>query len=343
MPRPTVIDDPLVGSESHPPRNDIPFSAKATLVDEGGVRYRAFRGTLTPRWHLVWLHMGAGYAVLAGLVFALAAFAGRSAAGIAFALLAGISIGYVMEFLSNFFHEAAHWNVAPGRARNDLLANLLLAWQAGLSIEAYRPIHFQHHRSLGTTMDSENSYFDALRVAYLAAGLFGLKTVRTLRRYRQIERAQRAKRSGDPGQPVAVRLFWMGAAGGVRLGVAALLWVVAGSPVAAVAWLWGVVFVFPFFGSLRQLLEHRAEEADADADYRAVDHGPTNRLFGDGPLASTLGSAGFNRHALHHWEPTISYTRLRDVQRFLESTALEPAIRERQTTYLDTFLRLLEL
>jgi hypothetical protein len=60
-------------------------------------------------------------------------------------------------------------------------------------------------------------------------------------------------------------------------------------------------------------------------------------------VANTLGSAGFNRHALHHWEPNLSYTRLQDVERYLLRTPVAPAVRSRQTTYWDTFLRLLEL
>ena len=77
--------------------------------------------------------------------------------------------------------------------------------------------------------------------------------------------------------------------------------------------------------------------------YRRIDHGPVNRLFGSGPLASTAGSAGFNRHAIHHWEPQLSYTRLANVEAYLLRTDAAPLIRERQTSYADTFLRLLEL
>jgi fatty acid desaturase len=129
----------------------------------------------------------------------------------------------------------------------------------------------------------------------------------------------------------------------IDIGVAAVLAFALGNPVAGVAWLWGVLFMFPFFGSLRQLLEHRSPDADPDVDYTVVDHGAVNRLFGAGPLASTLGSAGFNRHALHHWEPTVSYTRLGDIESFLRQTDAAPLIESRSTSYTRTFLRLLEL
>jgi hypothetical protein len=208
------------------------------------MRYRAFRDTLTPRWGLVWLHLACGYVAIVVLLALLAAFARIDAAGVASGIVGGIAIGYTILFLANFFHEAAHYNIAPGLARNDLVANLVLGWMLRGSIQMYRPIHFQHHRALGTTMDSETSYFDALRVRYLAAGLFGVKAIRTLRRYGRIEREQRLKRP-DGGQPPRLqRLLWVGLAITCHLGVAAVLWLGFHSLVAALAWLWGVLFVF---------------------------------------------------------------------------------------------------
>ena len=187
-------------------------------------------------------------------------------------------------------------------------------------------------------MDSENSYFDALGIGYLVQGLTGVKALRTLRQYRRTESADRDRPAGRPRQPPGLP---RGRRGSSTSGIAA-----RAGPArvggAAAAWLIGLLIVFPFVGSLRQLLEHRSESADPDADYHEVDHGPVNRLFGDGPLASTVGSAGFNRHAIHHWEPQLSYTRLADVEAYLLRTDAAPLIRERQTTYADTFLRLLE-
>jgi fatty acid desaturase len=327
------------GTGGPEPSNDIPFSIKRELVDENGMPYREFRRSLTPRWGSVWAQIGLRYAALLGILAALAAFADLSPAGVALAALGGVAIGYTVATLSLFFHEAAHYNLVRGRRRNDRAANLVIAWMYGRPIAAYRRTHLQHHRDLGTTMDAENSYFEALGAGYLAAGLFGIKAMRSLRRYREIERAE----LGQTGEGATARIAWIAVTAAAALGVAAALWLVLGAPLAAAAWLWGLLFVYPFFASLRQLLEHRSEGADREVDYQQVDHGPVNRLFGDGPIASTLGSAGFNRHALHHWEPTVSCTRLKDLEAYLSRTPLEPSLRKRRTTYADTFLRLLEL
>jgi fatty acid desaturase len=320
--------------------NDIPLSLKAQLVDDRGIRYREFRKTLSPRWGQVWAEVSLAYAIFIGTLAGLVAWDPGFASSVPATTAGALVIGYTVHFLNNFFHEAAHYNLAPGRSRNDLLTNLLMGWLFGSSIAIYRRTHFQHHRALGTTMDSENSYFDALGMRYLVRGLTGLKALRTLRRYREADK-QIALRRGEDHAGTS-RIAWLLTAGVVNAGIVCGL-LLLGSVAAAAAWILGWLVVFPFLGSLRQLLEHRSDDADSSVDYRLEDHGPVNRLFGDGPLASTFGSAGFNRHAIHHWEPQVSYTRLTDIEGYLLRTDVAPLIRERQTTYADTFLRLLEL
>jgi fatty acid desaturase len=315
--------------------NDIPLSLKGELVDDRGVRYRDFRSRLAPRWGRLWLELAGAYLVLALVLGAIVLADPAWSLSLAVAVLGGAVIGYTIHFINCFFHEAAHYNLLPERRANDLVTNALMGWLFGSSIALYRRIHWQHHRALGTTMDSENSYFDALGIGYLVQGVTGLKALRTMRQYRSTETSE--PRAGDR----ASRLIWLAIAAVFNLGIAAGL-ILLGSAAAAAAWLIGLLIVFPFVGSLRQLLEHRSESADPQADYHRVDHGPVNRLFGDGPLASTVGSAGFNRHAIHHWEPQLSYTRLADVEAYLLRTDAAPLIRERQTSYADTFLRLLE-
>jgi len=320
---------------SRPTVHDIPIELKATLVDDGGVAYRDFRATLRPRWWAIWAQLAAAYAVLAGVVTGLAVWGPGGAVAVLAAVAGGLVIGFTIAYVNNFFHEAAHYNLTPGRAANDLVTNLLMSWLYGSSIDLYRSIHWQHHRALGTTMDSENSYFDPLRVRYLVEGLVGIKAIRTMRRYMEME--GRGEGSAGRGR----RLGWIALAAVVN-GALVLGLALAGAWAAAAAWVLGELVWFPFFVSLRQTLEHRDEDADPAIDYRLVDMGATNRLFGDGPVANTLGSAGFNRHALHHWEPQVSCTRLRDLERYLSRTELEPQIDERQTTYRRTLLRLLE-
>ena len=318
--------------------NDIPIELRSTLVDDRGTPYKEFRAGLTPRYGLVWLHISIGYAVLAAVLAAIALADPGFPASVLAAALGALVIGYTLAYLNNFFHEAAHYNLLPKRRANDRATNAALGWLYGSTIADYRRVHYQHHRALGTTQDSENSYFDALRVRYLLAGLFGVKVLQTLGRHRRVA----SNAEGSNGDRGARSSWWILFSIALHLAIAGGLWL-AGFEAAGAAWLCGVVLVTPFFISLRQVLEHRSEDADSHLDYREVDHGAVNRLFGDGPVANTLGSAGFNRHALHHWDPGISYTRLRDVERYLLRTPAAGEIQKRQTTYSATFLRLLEL
>ena len=324
------------------PSNDIPLSLKSTLVDADGVSYRDFRRTLRPRWWLIWTHVGLAYLALGGILAALVVWDPDLPLAIAATLAAALLIGYVLQFLSNFIHEAGHYNLVPGRARNDFAANLLLAWVLGSSVASYRQVHFQHHRALGTTEDSEISYFDALGMRYLVEGMLGIKAVGASRRRARIEARLAKQAAADERVGGGSRIAWVAIAAVANLALVVAL-VLLGSVAAAVAWLCGLLLFFPFLSSLRQLLEHRSEDADPGIDYTTVDHGAVNRLFGDGPVSSTYGSAGFNRHALHHWEPNLSYTRLKDVEQYLRRTEVAPLVEERETSYGHTFLRLLEL
>jgi fatty acid desaturase len=106
-------------------------------------------------------------------------------------------------------------------------------------------------------------------------------------------------------------------------------------------WPFGMLVVLPAVTSLRQLLEHRSFEADSAVDYSKVAHGANTRLFGSGPLASTLGGAGFNRHLLHHWDPQLSYTNFVELEAYLLETSAAPVIRGATTTYFRALVRLM--
>src|SRR6059058_5583423 len=101
-------------------RNDIPLGLKWSLVDDRGVPYREFRRGLKPRWWRVWLEIGAGYAVIAAVLTLLVAWSPGFPQGLAAAAVGALLIGYAIQFLGNFLHEAGHYNLVPGRRRNDL-------------------------------------------------------------------------------------------------------------------------------------------------------------------------------------------------------------------------------
>jgi fatty acid desaturase len=201
----------------------------------------------------------------------------------------------------------------------------------------YRSVHFVHHRLIGTKHDTERSYFEGPTPRFLVEALTGLRLVRVMvQRNKNIERHYGAAQGSG-----FVRKNQLLFAVAVGLHVSLLGGLLYGGYVAsALAWTLGMGIWFPFFAMFRQILEHRTPEASSAIDYSTTDPGATHRLFGNGPIASTLGAAGFNRHLLHHWDPSVSYTRLRDVEAWLEDTPLQADLAKSRTTYLRTFLLL---
>lgn len=186
-------------------------------------------------------------------------------------------------------------------------------------------------------MDTEISYFDPLNIKFLVEALLGIRALKVIfvrRKKLQNEKAREEVSSQAKPKPYTL-------IGGFIFNLAYLFLLLYFQQWALIlAWTGGVLVFFPFFGALRQLLEHRNEYADPTLDYTEVAHGAIHRLFGDGLIASTLGGAGFNRHLLHHWESQVSYTRLRELEHYLMGTECVAYLQERQTTYWGTFWRM---
>jgi len=303
------------------------------IVNSRGETLIDFVKTLTPDYAVVGRDIAIGYALLIGTLAAMIAAERFGVAPLLVAAIGAISVGYWIAYLQLFIHEGAHWNLAADPARSDRICNLAISWLAGAEVASYRRVHFQHHRALGTVDDSENTYFFPLNLVFIAKGLLGIRAVEVVLARRSLLQARDETRADKAAPAPGPRIHKELVIGVVVHGaiVGALLYF--GAWASAAAWAAGVGLAFPFFGALRQLLEHRAEDASAAVDYRKVDHGATARMFGDGLIARTFGGAGFNRHLLHHWEPGVSYTRLPDLERFLADTPLAPVMERRTTTY----------
>jgi fatty acid desaturase len=310
-----------------------------TVKNSHGVSLNEFIGSLRPHYAVVYRDIAIGYLAIA-LTMVLAVISEHSGAPFWLVTpLTAVSIGYWIAYLQLFIHEGAHWNLAE-RGASDRVCNRFISWWAGMEVSRYRRIHFRHHRALGTTMDSENSYFFPLNWVFAAKTLLGIRVIEVLLNRDAIAKQQTKPTPDDNTSSAAPSVHQEMIIGALfhLVCVAVLAWF--GQWACAAGWALGVGAVFPFFGALRQVLEHRSEEAHSDIDYRLTDHGAVSRMFGDGVLSRTLGGAGFNRHLLHHWVPTVSYTRLADLETFLLDTELADVIRARQTTYSEALVAL---
>lgn len=312
------------------PLQDLEVISKISLSDTGGRPYLRFRQGLQPRFGRVFLDILLGYLFLS-LSVAVPFFLYLRFPRWTLPLVAvsAVGVGYWIAYLELFIHEASHFNIARNKGWNDLLSDVFIGSWAGLETASYRVIHWDHHRLLGKTTDTEHSYFDPLNLRFFLLSLTGVGALKVL-----LFRGRRAR-------PRGTRKKWV-LLGGILLhaGVTAALASGPARPFAA-AWVLGLLMFFPFFGALRQLLEHRSAEADDRTDYTRIPHGKTTRMFKEGPLGSTFGAAGFTRHLLHHWDPQVSYTRLADIENFLMKTHLRARLAAAKTTYLRTFFQLL--
>jgi fatty acid desaturase len=319
---------------------DLGSVRRSSLVDSRGRTYLEVRRALSPRYRIVWLQLALGWLVVVAIATALVVADGHLvtpvAGKVAMAIAGSIAIGFWLHFLLQFQHEGTHYNLARTRKANDRLANAVIGIFVGEDVRNYRTIHLDHHRYLGTPQDTERSYFDPLDGRFILQGLLGLRLLRILAARRQKVDTKDTGSGSGPSSYFTAMFPLALAFNGTIVIVAA----VTGHWVLSVSWVAGSLVFLPFINATRQVLEHRSETADPSADYTKVAHGAVNRLFGDGPLASTLGPAGFNRHLLHHWDPGVSYTRLRELEEYLLDTEMAPLLRKRTTTYAATTRRL---
>jgi fatty acid desaturase len=312
------------------------------LKSSKGLDYETFRRRLTPRYGRAWRDIALGHAAIAATTVG-AVYLSRYSASLPLVVVLGgagllaLSYGYLFAYLQLFLHEGAHYNLAASRALNDRLTNVCVGLLLLSDVKAYRFVHWEHHKHHGTPDDLEYSYFHAPGWRLILRVVSGAHSVSVLlNRLLPGRTAESAKAASRIPSGKTQLIF------GSLLHAAILLALYrgTGSLIPPVAWMAGFVSFFPLFATLRPILEHRSEEAEPSIDYFARAHGVVNRLFGDGLVASTFGGAGFNRHLIHHWEPQVPYTRLRELENFLVDTPVSAKLKARQTTYWRAFLRL---
>jgi fatty acid desaturase len=308
------------------------------LIARDGVAWRDFRRSLDPRFGFVWCDVAGRFTLLAlGYAFAcaVAAYAGN-ALGFALVPLTATWIGYWFGSLVLFMHEGAHYNLHPDKAVNDRLANAFICILTGDEVKHYRALHWKHHLHLGDTADTEVSYHFAPTFRFMLETLAGVHAWRVFKTHRRARALEAAAKEGANRQRDFLAL-----GRGIALHATIVsLAVLAGWYSAALAWVAGIAVVFPFVSALRQQLEHRSEEASSAVDYSVTPHGAVNRMFAGSLFARSFGSAGFWRHLLHHWDPSVSYTRFSDFEAFLMRTELGPRVDEVRTTYSAVWRRL---
>ena len=308
------------------------------VVDNNGNNYSDFRKTLKPNFGLVWRDISLGYILMIATLTTF--FFLERAYGITWFTLVGVVIfafitAFWLAFIQLFVHEAAHYNIHPNKKTNDRLANIFLCLILGVNIKAYRLTHSKHHQRLGQTDDTEHSYFSRLTPLFVIKMFTGIHLLNVLRSRNKLQNGQNEKSLSQ--QKTAL------IAGGMLNFIFLATLAFFGYFLTAATWVATVIVFYPFFATIRQLLEHRGEDYNSDINFYDVNHGKNSRMFKSNIFSFFMGGAGFDRHLIHHWDPEISYTQLKDVELFLEKTERCGSIlNASKTTYGKTFLKLIK-
>jgi fatty acid desaturase len=296
--------------------------------------YAEWRKQLRPVYGIVWRDIFLGYLGLAAIIFLSTKVSFTQPVIFILGLVVGsVLIGVLLAYLALFLHEAGHFNLHPDKKTNDRLATIFLGILFGTSIKAYRKIHWQHHLHLGSTEDTETSYFNALTPSFIIESFTGIHLLKVILKKNKKDILTPEMKSNSLQLLAACALLHLSI-------VAVLLWFSFSA--AAIIWVAGMLVFFPFFATLRQMLEHRSELADKKTDFKSVNHGKLSRLFASDLFSKVFGAAGFNKHMIHHWDPNISYTRFDEVEKFLsECDTTHEIVNKSRTTYFKTLRKLL--
>ena len=303
---------------------------RSAIVTPDGRTYRELRSDLEPRWAWVWADLGAAVAAVVFAPVVAARFERRlGGRGVLVAPAAAVTIGAAVHRLGHFLHEGAHFNVAPGKTFNDRLTNATVGVVVLTDVRAYRPLHMKHHRKLGQDDDPERSYFEPLDGRFVFRSLNGTRVLFGMRQRLAPEELDGPRPSKLV--PLAGAVFH-------AANVVGLLR--SNRRVTAAAWVIGVAGIYPLLNSTRQLLEHRDESAGWGLPSDQVARRVVTRMFTKGLLSPIIGGVGFNRHLLHHWDASVSYTCLPELERRLRPTAAGRIMAARDSTYSGTLQRM---
>ena len=213
------------------------------------------------------------------------------------------------------------------------MANVFLCSWLGLDIRAYRKIHWQHHLHLATPTDTENSYFNPLSFSFIAETLTGIHLVRVITNKSNKEFL---------GKELSKRAVLM-----LLIGVVIHLFLLAiaiyyNNLQFAITWILAMAIFFPFFATIRQVIEHRDEMATEHKDFYHSTRGRVSRIFSSGVFSYLFGAAGFNKHLIHHWDPHLPFTALTRAEKFLlRCKRTQDIVESSRTSYLTVFKKLL--
>jgi fatty acid desaturase len=310
----------------------------ASITSKSGVTYGEFRKTLNVNFFRIQVGIVCSFLSLFVILFLC-----NKTDNFFLLIFMSVSLALTQHRILNVVHEGAHYLLSRSRKFNDTFCNFLAGWFILCDVDQYRITHIEHHRNLGSEFDPENAHMEKLDLTWLVSLISGFNTVRRISVRKQIRSNLGSRATGKPRHLVVPFL-------GLLLHSLILLFVYnILSFQTLVVWLFSTFFLTPALGILRNLLEHKyVESVDSAIWYQILGREKpadavlkvTTRTFTKSLLSRLYGSMGFTRHLLHHWDPSISFSNLGKVHKFLLETPLEANLRKVDSTFSSTFVHL---
>ena len=310
----------------------------ASVTNKSGVTYGEFRKTLHVNFFKV--QLGIVCSFLSLFVFLVI---GNQTSNLLVLFLLTICLSLTQHRILNVVHEGAHYLLSKSRKFNDIFCNFFAGWFVLCDVDQYRLTHIEHHRNLGSEFDPENAHMEKLDLTWLISLISGFNTVR------RISIRNRARNNlGTRGTAKTRHLFIPVLGILLHILILLLIYNLFGIQVLIV-WFFSTFFLTPALGILRNLLEHKyVEGVDSEIWYQIIGRSRpdnlipnvTTRTFTKSMISRVYGSMGFTRHLLHHWDPSISFSKLDEVHRFFLQTPLEVNLRKVDSTFTSTFIHL---
>ena len=287
------------------------------LVDAQGLSYLEFRKQLSPKYIHTWFVIGIHWLTLIAIVLWLSRIQSLQVG----TLLGGsLILATVIHRLHLYLHEGSHYHLAKVKKLNDFFSNLFIGTLVLSDVAEYRRHHSMHHRDLGLPSDPERTYQSTLNWRFIFYYLSGLPLIKLL-----LERIRTKETQSRIGYANLTVIF-----GALMHLSVIVLGVLLDSLTLSVSWIVAVGSLFPLIAATRQTLEHRPIVDSENGP-------PLTRIFAKGPLTFIFGSAGFDRHLLHHWDPGVPSCRLAELEIALNKMGCSSILQARRSNYFNTF------
>lgn len=309
------------------------------LTNSEGLTYSEFRKSLTTPYFRVQLSIAMNLLSIISIVIFAMAFPTPL-----ILVLLSLPLALIEHRVLNVLHEGAHYLISSKRFVNDLLTNVFSGWFVIADVDQYRITHIQHHRNLGTEDDPKQSHMDKLDFTWLISAISGLKTI-------QIVFQRKKFRESKLNDYKTSKRHFLVAILGIVFHLAILFYLFQFNFEVMCWWIITTYFLAPFLGVLRNVLEHRYLElvdsrvwdevlGQETSKSNKISAQVTTRMFTLNPFSQILGSMGFTRHLIHHWDPSISYANLKKVDQFLSETKIGSLLKSQRSTFFRTALAL---